>query len=114
MRIFYSFDSFAFLCFYLSVFIANKYSIVKEIFDKKNLIALFSSLGTIGNFLAIAAYFTNKRIQTPFNLLVVNLAMVDFIASTTITPITIYGNSYSWKPMLNKKSAVVYAKWAKI
>nr|XP_018668095.1 G-protein coupled receptor 84-like isoform X1 [Ciona intestinalis] len=54
-------------------------------------------VGTIGNLIAIVVYISNKKMQTAFNLLIVNLAMIDLITSSTIMPIILYGYiTQSW------------------
>jgi len=51
---------------------------------------LLSILGTLGNLLVLLVISVNIRLATPSNLLLANLASVDFICTAFVTPGSIY------------------------
>ncbi|CAK8678944.1 unnamed protein product [Clavelina lepadiformis] len=52
---------------------------------------IVSLAGTAGNVMAIAAYYSNPKMKTAFNLIIVHLATVDLFTSSIIIPFIVNG-----------------------
>ncbi|XP_066440391.1 G-protein coupled receptor 84-like isoform X2 [Eleutherodactylus coqui] len=50
---------------------------------------IVSSVGTVGNVLTVIAYALDKKLQTRFNLLIINLAMADILYCTFLMPFSV-------------------------
>ncbi|XP_077099939.1 opsin 4xa isoform X2 [Siphateles boraxobius] len=50
-------------------------------------VAIIGAVGVIGNMLVMYAFFSNKKLQTPPNYFIMNLAVSDFLMAITQSPI---------------------------
>ncbi|XP_010142035.1 PREDICTED: melanopsin-A-like [Buceros rhinoceros silvestris] len=64
--------------------------------------------GTMGNFLVIYAFCRSRSLQTPANILIINLAISDFLMSVTQAPV-FFTNSLHKRWIFGEKGCELYA-----
>ncbi|XP_060765587.1 opsin 4xa [Neoarius graeffei] len=71
-------------------------------------VALIGAVGVIGNALVMYAFFCNKKLRSPPNYFIVNLAVSDFLMAITQSPIFFVNSLYKeW--MFGKTGCKIYA-----
>ncbi|XP_069486662.1 melanopsin-like isoform X2 [Ambystoma mexicanum] len=71
-------------------------------------VLIIGSVGVIGNLLVLYAFYSNKRLRTPPNYFIMNLAVSDFLMSATQAPIC-FLNSLHKKWILGEIGCDLYA-----